>query len=67
MIHTFLTRWSILLLTALVIPQHTFAQDLVSEELRFEVRKVDPPLTISQHQKQEALSLIHISEPTRPY
>ncbi|HQW02657.1 MAG TPA: energy transducer TonB [Saprospiraceae bacterium] len=61
MIHTFLTRWSILLLTALVIPQHTFAQDLVSEELRFEVRKVDPPLTISQHQIQEAHRLADLN------
>ena len=61
MIHTFLTRWSILLLTALVIPQHTFAQELMSEELRFEVRKVDPPLSISQHQIQEAHRLADLN------
>ena len=33
----------------------------MSEELRFEVRKVDPPLTISQHQKQEAHRLADLN------
>ena len=61
MINTFLTKCSILLLTALVIPQHTFAQELMSEELRFEVRKVDPPLSISQHQIQEAHRLADLN------
>ena len=61
MINTFLTRWNILLLTALVVPQLTFAQDLLSEGLRFEIRKVDPPLSISQHQIQEAHRLADLN------
>ena len=61
MINTFLTKWSILLLTALVVPQLTFAQDLLSEELRFEVRKVDPPLTITQQQVEEAHRLADLN------
>ncbi|MBP6680267.1 MAG: hypothetical protein KA166_03690, partial [Saprospiraceae bacterium] len=61
MINTFLTKWSILLLTAFVVPQLTFAQDLLSEELRFEVRKVDPPLTITQQQVEEAHRLADLN------
>lgn len=61
MIKTFLTKWSILILTTLVIPQHTFAQDILSGELRFEVRKVDPPLALTQQQVVEAQRLADLN------
>lgn len=61
MIKTFLTKWSILILTTLVIPQHTFAQDILSGELRFEVRKVDPPLALTQQQIEEAQRLADLN------
>lgn len=61
MTNTFLTKWSILILTALVIPQHTFAQEILSEELRFEVRKVDPPLSLTQQQVEEAQRLADLN------
>ena len=61
MINTFLTKWSILILTTLVMPQHAFAQVLLSEELRFEVRKVDPPLALTQQQVEEAQRLAELN------
>lgn len=61
MINTLLTQWRILLLTTLVVPQLTFAQDFLSEELRFEVRKIDPPLTITQQQVEDAHRLADLN------
>ena len=61
MINTFLTKWNILLLTALVIPQHTFTQELMSEELRFEVRKIDPPISITRQEAEEAHRLADLN------
>jgi len=61
MINTFLTKWSILLLTALVVPQHPFAQDSMPKDLRFEVRRVDPPLPITQQQLEKVKRLADLN------
>ena len=61
MINTFLTKWSILLLTALVVPQHTFAQAIMPGNMRFEVRRVDPPLPITQQQLEKVQRLADLN------
>lgn len=55
--NTLIPKWNMLLFVALFMTQYAFAQDNVSEEIRFDVRSVDPPLSISQHQVKEAKRL----------
>lgn len=61
MMHTFLSRWIILLLAVLGIPQLTLAQDIKSGDIRFEVRKVDPLLSITQQQAEKAHRLADLN------
>lgn len=61
MMHSLFSRWIILLLVVLGISAHTLAQDILAGDIRFEVRKIDPPLSITQQQAEKAHRLADLN------
>jgi hypothetical protein len=59
--HAFLSGLTIFLLVVLILPQQPIAQASMPKDLRFEVRRFDPPLPITQQQLEKVQRLADLN------